>query len=394
MGGVDHVSGLLLGLENGYAVASNDSGHDSSQPNGAFVLGHPDKVIDYGYRAMHHMTLDGKALVKAFYGVAPKHSYFMGCSLGGQQALTEAQRFPEDYDGVVVGAPAAPIVRLNFYQIWPALLLNRNPAYAIPREKSGLIQDAVMKACDELDGVKDGIIENPLSCRFDPATLECAGAEDASCLSAQQVQYMRIMYAGPKTAKGEAIAVGTAYGNEGTMKGGQSPMGVATALFQYLIFQDPNWDWKTLDIDRDIDFGEKVLGTVNPTQNANLKPFFAHGGKLLMYHGWMDGHSPVERFQYRDAVVKTVGPQAESSIRVFAVPGMGHCSGGPGCDMFGKLGTIDQWVETGNAPERIVASKLSGGKVIRTHPICAYPTVARYTGTGSTDDFANFACSK
>ena len=258
-------------------------------------------MLDYGYRAMHQMTLDGKGLVKAFYGVRPKHSYFMGCSLGGQQALTEAQRFPDDYDGVVVGAPAAPIVRLNFYQIWPSLLVNRNAAYAIPREKAGLIRDAVMKACDELDGVKDGIIENPAICHFDPAALQCTGADGPDCLTAPQIEFMRIMYAGPKTAKGEPVAVGTAYGNEAIMTGvgGPSPMGVATALFQYLIFQDPNWDWKTLNIDRDIDLGEKVLGAVNPTQNSNLKPFFAQGGKLLMYHGWLDGHSPLESFQYR-----------------------------------------------------------------------------------------------
>jgi feruloyl esterase len=388
--------GLLLGLEGGYAVASNDSGHDNSLPMGEFALGHPDKVIDYGYRAMHHMTLDGKALVKAFYGVAPKRSYFMGCSLGGQQALTEAQRFPDDYDGVVAGAPAAPIVRLNSYQIWPSIVVNKNPALAIPREKAGIIHDAVMKACDELDGVKDGIIENPAACHFDPAILQCAGGDAPGCLTAQQVEFMRILYAGPKNAKGESIYIGTAFGNEDSMTGvsGQNAMGVAVALFKYLIFQDPNWDWRTLDVNRDIDFGEKVLSTVNPTSNPNLKPFFDHGGKLLMYHGWLDGQSPQVTIDYRNAVLKSVGSQADGSFRLFTIPGMGHCSGGPGCDMFDKLGAIDRWVESGQAPERIVASKLVDGKAVRTHPLCAFPAIAKYTGKGSTDDAANFVCSR
>jgi feruloyl esterase len=161
-----------------------------------------------------------------------------------------------------------------------------------------------------------------------------------------------------------------------------------------MIFQDPKWDWRTFNPDTDVAFGEKVLGTVNVSMNPNLKPFFDRGGKLMMYHGWADGNSPEESINYYRAVLQTVGPQAGNSMRVFGIPGMGHCSGGAGCDSFDKLAVIDQWIETGKAPERIVASKSSAGKVTRTHPICAYPKVAVYKGTGSTDEEENFVCAE
>jgi feruloyl esterase len=390
-------NGLLMGLEGGYAVASTDTGHDNSLPMGQFALGHPDKVIDYGYRAVHEMTLVAKALVKAYYGTAPRHSYFTGCSLGGQQALTEAQRFPRDYDGIVAGSPASPIAHLNAFQIWPSLLVAQEPSRSIPREKSGLIREAVLKACDELDGVRDGIIEDPAKCHFDPGTLLCNGEDKPTCLTAPQVDFLRLMYAGPINPRtGQKIYAPLAPGAEQTAIGvnGTGPMGVAVALFKYLVFQDLNWDWKTLDLERDVDFADKVLSTVNLAMNPNLRPFFDHGGKLLMYHGWLDGSSPMESVDYYNAVLKTVGAgEAENSIRLFNVPGMGHCMGGEGCDTFDKLGALDQWAETGKAPDRIVASKLSAGKVIRTHPLCAYPMVAKYKGSGSPDDAENFVCS-
>lgn len=394
-GGSIMYDGLLLGVKNGYAVANNDTGHtDASGGNGAFGLGHPDKVVDYGYRANHEMTLQAKAIVRAFYGVDPTRSYWVGCSLGGQQGLTEAQRFPDDYDGIVVGAPANPIVRLNAWQIWPSLLINENPARAIPQAKATMVGDAIINKCDALDGVKDGILENPLDCAFDPRELQCTGADAPDCLTAPQVDLLRKLYVGPVNSRtGESLHAPMVPGAVGNLSGG-SPMGVATGLFQNLIFQDPSWDWRTLNMDTDIAFGEKVLGTVNLATNPNVKPFFDRGGKLLMYHGWGDGSSPVESFNYYNAVLKTVGPSARDAMRVFAVPGMGHCFGGPGCDTFSKLEAIDQWVETGKAPDRIVASKAIDGTVTRTHPLCAYPMVAQYKGTGSTDAAESFVCAE
>jgi len=388
--------GLLLGLEQGYAAVSTDTGHDNSQPDGAFALGHPDKMIDYGYRAAHSMTVDAKVFVKAFYGEAPKHSYWYGCSLGGQMGLTEIQRFPEDYDGAIIGAPASPIVDLNAYQIWPSLLVAEKPARQLTRAKAAMLHEAVMNACDALDGAKDGEIEDPTACHFDPKTLLCKGEDSDQCLTAAQVEFVEMLYAGPINPRTKqrqfAAPVPGIEGNFGNYSANNA-MGVAVALFKYMIFQDPSWDWKTLDLDKDVAYGRAVLRAINMADNPNLKPFFDRGGKLLMYHGWMDGASPLQSASYMDSVKKTVGAaQTENSMRLFAMPGMGHCMGGTGCDTFDKLAELDHWVESGTAPERIVASKLQGCKVVRTHPLCAYPEVARYKGTGDLNDAANFDC--
>jgi feruloyl esterase len=407
-GGSIMYDGLLLGLKNGYAVANNDTGHsDATSPTGEFGLGHPDKVIDYGYRANHSMTLDSKAIIKAFYGVAPKHSYWVGCSLGGQQGMTEIQRFPDDYDGAVIGSPANPIVNLNAFQIWPTLLHRENPAGILPASKSALVQKALEKTCATPLEIKLGYLENPLACHFDPKVLQCKDADGDDCLTAAQVDMLEKQQAGLKNPRtGELIYVPTAPsigGGNGMMggpggpgpggaKGEEAPMGIALGLFKYLVFQDPNWDWKTFDMDKDITFANKVLSTVNMATNPNLKPFFDRGGKLLMYHGWNDGSSPLESFNYYKEVLKAVGPEANDSMRVFGMPGVGHCSGGSGCDRFDMLGTIDKWVQGGEAPERIVATKSTDGKVVRTHPLCAYPKVASYTGSDDPDDAANFTC--
>jgi feruloyl esterase len=390
--------GLLLGLERGFAAVSTDTGHDNSLAQGEFALGHPDKMIDYGYRAAHSMTLVAKQLIKAFYGQAPKHSYWFGCSLGGQMGLTEIQRFPEDYDGAIIGAPASPIVDLNAYQIWPSLLVAQNPARQLGRAKAAMLHEAVINACDALDGAKDGELENPAACHFDPGTLLCKGEDNDKCLTAPQVEFVKMLHAGPVNPRtGQKMFEGPAPGIENNFGGysGNNAMGVAVALFKYMVFQNPNWDWKTLDLDKDVAYGRAVLQSINIADNPNLKPFFDRGGKLLWYHGWMDGTNVLQSVKYMNAVKETVGAaETESSMRLFAIPGMGHCSGGPGCDTFDKLGELDHWVESSKAPERIVASKLVGGKVVRTHPICAYPEVARYRGSGDLNDAVNFECVK
>lgn len=387
--------GLLYGLQNGYAAASTDTGHELSYDFGRFVMGHPDKEVDYAYRSVHEMTVKAKAIITAFYDVAPRRSYWVGCSLGGQQGMTESQRFPDDYDGIVVGSPANPITHLNAADFWPAYLLNKNPSGVIPASKSTMIHAAVLKACDELDGVKDGILENPEACHFNPQVLLCKGADGPDCLTVPQVEYLRLIFAGtvnPRTK--EQIYPPTALGAVENMLGRGYLNQHAIGLFRYMVFQDPNWDWKTLNFDGDINFADKALVTLNLPVSPNLKPFFDHGGKLLMYHGWTDGSSPRASIDYYNAVAKTVGAEVSNSMRVFAIPGMNHCSGGIGCDTFDKLDVIDHWVETGKAPDRIDASKLSGGKVVRTHPLCAYPMVAKYKGAGSTDDAENFVCAK
>ena len=389
--------GLLLGLEQGYATVSTDTGHDNSAEMGGFALGHPDKMIDYGYRAAHNMTVDAKVLIKAFYREEPKHSYWYGCSLGGQMGLTEIQRFPEDYDAAIVGAPASPIVDLNAYQIWPSLLVAQKRARRLTHQKAAMLHQAVMDACDALDGVKDGELEDPTACHFDPAKLLCKGADSDNCLTAPQVEFVQMLYAGPINPRTKqrqfAAPVPGTEGNFGNYSA-DNAMGVAVALFKYMIFQDPNWDWKTLDLDKDVAYGRAVLRTINVADNPNLKPFFDRGGKLLMYHGWADGASPLQSAAYMDAVKKTVGvEETENSMRLFAMPGMGHCMGGTGCDTFDKLAVLDHWVQSGRAPERIIASKVSDGRVVRTHPVCAFPAVAKYKGTGDVNEADNFVCS-
>jgi len=389
--------GLLLGLEGGYATVSTDTGHDNSLAMGAFALGHPDKMIDFGYRAAHNMTVIAKVLIKAFYGEPPKHAYWFGCSLGGQMGLTEIQRFSDDYDGAIIGAPASPIVDLNAYQIWPSLLVSQKPSRELGHAKAAMLQAAVMNTCDGLDGANDGEIEDPSACHFDPATLLCKDADNDNCLTAAQVEFVQMLYRGPINSRtGKRMFEGAAPGTEATFgyySANGSPMGVATALFKYMVFQDPEWDWKTLNIDKDVPYGRAVLRTINIADNPNLKPFFDRGGKLLWYHGWMDGASPLQSVKYMKAVEETVGAeQAQRSMRLFTMPGVGHCGGGTGCDTFDKLAELDRWVESGNAPERIVASKVQDGKVVRTHPLCAYPEVAKYKGTGDLNDAANFDC--
>jgi feruloyl esterase len=340
------------------------------------------------------MTVDAKQFIKAFYGRGPSRSYWYGCSLGGQMGLTEIQRFPEDYDAAILGDPASPIVELNAKQIWPSLLVVQNPARQLGRAKAAMLHDTVIKACDAADGAKDDEIEDPSACRFDPRELLCKAGDNDKCLTAAQVEFVQMLYKGPVNPRtGESIHEGSVPGQEAGF-GDYSPtnaMGVAVALFKYMIFQDPNWDWKTLDMDKDVAYGRAVLRTINEADNANLKPFFDRGGKILWYHS---AGNPSETVRYLDTVKKAVGaPTVERSTRVFPMPGMAHCLGGvTGCDTFDKLAELDHWVETGKAPDRIVASKSRDGKVFRTHPLCAYPKVARYAGSGDVNDAANFTC--
>ena len=315
------------------------------------------------------------------------------------------QRFPDDYDGAVIGAPASPIVNLNAFQIWPTLLHRQNPAGVLSPAKSALVQSAIKQTCATPVDLKLGYLENPPGCHFDPKVLQCIGADANNCLSTAQVEMLEKQQGGLRNPRtGELIHEPTAPnigsgmggpppgGGPGGPKGEEAPMGVATGLFKYLVFQDPNWDRKTFDVDKDVAFADKVLSTINMATNPNLQPFFERGGKLLMYHGWNDGSSPQESIDYYKQVLKAVGPQAEHSMRVFGMPGMGHCSGGPGCDRFNMLGVIDDWVENGNAPERIVATKVTDGEVVSSHPLCAYPKIAQYKGAGSMNDAENFVC--
>ena len=387
--------GLVDAVRRGYAAATTDSGHDASKPEeagGSFALGHPEKVIDYGYRAVHLMTVRGKEITKAFYGAAPKHSYFFGASRGGYEAVTEAARFPEDYDGIAAGWPPNPFVLFNAQQLWANWLIAKDRARFIPQSKYAMIHEAVLKACDGLDGVKDGMLENPLNCRFDPRVLLCKGADAPDCLTAPQVELLQKTYQGPVNPRtGEVIFPGPAPGNElGEMYAFATgePRAVASDMYKYIVFQDPNWDWKTLDWDSDIDKAIKATSSML-TAYPKFKPFAERGGKLLIFIGWINYHNPKQLIDYyKDAVMDMGADKAANSIRLLTIPGMFQET------LFDKVDVIEQWVEKGKAPDQIIGTYMADGKVLRTRPLCAYPKVAQYKGTGSTDDAGNFFCAE
>ncbi len=389
--------GLMDAVRRNYAAASTDTGHEASATRGGeFILGHPEKLIDYAYRAVHEMTVKSKAIVMAYYGVPARYSYFIGCSLGGRQALVEAQRFPEDYDGIVAGAPSNPKTLQSAAQIWPAWLISKDPARFIPASKYTMIHEAAIKACATPVGINDGLIEEPDRCHFDPQVLSCKGAEGPDCLTTPQVDLMRQIYAGPVDPRTkESIFPGVPVGGELELPeyAGEEPHGSALDIYRYAMYQDPDWDWRKLDYGSDVAQTDKVLG---PLINASpdLKSFVDRGGKLMIYIGWTDSHNPVDVALYYHEVLKRVGnSKGRDSLRLFFIPGMDHCRGGAGCDTFEKLGTMEQWVENGKAPEQILASKVINGKVVRTRPLCAYPKVAKYKGTGDINDAGNFVCA-
>jgi feruloyl esterase len=388
-------SALAAALAAGYATASTDTGHAGN--TAAFALDHPEKLVDMGYRAVHEMTVQGRAIVDAYYGSRPTRSIWNGCSQGGRQAITEAERYPADYDAILAGAPAIYNMELHVTRVALNAFVHRTAESSIPTEKFAMVHDAVLAACDARDGVKDGVIDSPTRCDFDPTVLACKGVDGPSCLTAAQVETMRGLYSPIKNARGTIVSPALLQpGTElawGTLAG-PKPLGLATEAMQFVVFKDPGWDWHRFNPATDFDMAlrsdEHVLGLTDP----NLKPFFDRGGKLLMYHGWADPQvSAQNSVRYFDDVVKTTGKGVVGkSISLYMVPGMGHCAGGPGTDTFDKMGTIEQWVEMGRAPGQIIASHVKDGKTERTRPLCPYPQVAQYKGSGSTDEAANFVC--
>lgn len=387
---------MATALAGGYASASTDTGHTGNNPN--FITGHPEKVNDFGYRAVHEMTVAAKAVINAYYGSGPKFAYWNGCSTGGRQALTEAQKYPADYDGILAGAPAIYASRLQGMQVWASQTVHKDEASYIPPTKYPMIHSAVLQQCDALDGVTDKVLEDPTKCKFDPRMLACKEGDASSCLTSAQVEAASRLYAGPKDSKtGQQLFPGLQPGSElqWNMLAGPQPMSLATDVYKYLVLNNPNWDYKTLDPEADFPLAEKAIRTNMDATDPNLKKFVDRGGKLLMYHGWSDpGIPPMNTVEYYKKVVTTLGgvSKTTNSIRLFMIPGMNHCQGGDGTDKFDGIAALSEWVEGGKAPERIPASHQTAGKVDRTRPLCPYPEAAAYEGSGSTDDAANFVC--
>lgn len=388
-------SAMAAAVAGGYATASTDTGHVGS--TAAFALGHPEKLVDMGYRAIHEMTVQGKSVTNAFYGRNPTPSFFNGCSLGGRQAITEAQRYPADYNGILAGAPAIYNMQIHVARVALNAVAHRTPESYIPPEKYPAIHGAVMTACDALDGVKDGVLENPMQCHFDPKTIQCRDANGPSCLTAPEVETMRLLYSPMKAGQAGTLPALLQPGSElgWATLAGPEPVGTAFDAMKYIVFKDPNWSVRRFNPATDFDAAMKadsqnILSLTDP----NLKPFFDRGGRLLMYHGWQDPQVPAQNAvrYFNDVAKASGGGSVGTSIQLYMVPGMNHCQGGPGTDTFDKMAAIEQWVQTGHAPASIIASHSTSGKVDRTRPLCPYPQFAVYKGTGSTDDAGNFIC--
>ena len=387
---------LADALKHGYAAASTDAGHAGT--DASFAMGHPEKLKDFGYRAVHETAVQGKSTLTNFYGMAPRFSYFNGCSGGGRMAFQEMQRFPADFDAILAGAPGYNRVNQSVQMLMNAKATLDNPASMIPASKYPVIHRAALDACDGKDGLKDGLISEPLSCHFDPAVTQCKSGDAPTCLTAPQVEAARKIYAGvrhPKT--GELIFPGLEPGSElnwGGPAGGPEPLAVGADLFKFVVFKDPKWDFRKFDLARDYDAVHQIDSVDLSPTSPDIKAFVARGGKLLVYQGWGDMNvAPKSTVAYYENLVKTLGQkQVDDSVRVFFAPGMAHCGGGDGPNVFDALTPLEQWREQGKAPASIVATQWTYGKLVRSRPLCPFPQVAKYLGAGETDDAAFFAC--
>jgi feruloyl esterase len=385
------------GVAKGYVVTGSDTGHQSD--DSTFAIGHPEKLVDWGYRAMHENVVAAKAIVAAYYGSAPKYSYYNGCSTGGRQGWVAAEYYPKDFDGLAIGDPANPMTRLQANTIYDNLELTKDEAHFIPTAKWAMIHQTVLAACDEKDGLKDGLVADWTKCNFDPNSLLCKNGDAADCLTASQIESLKVIAGGSKNPRtGEALYPGYPIGIN--MQGpvvGKNPDNSAPTVFRAL-FQDANWDYHTFNFDTDTARADKLGNNlINAVDPAKLSQVFAHGGKIILYHGWNDpAITPLISINLYEDAVKANGGVAKTynDIRLFMVPGMNHCGGGEGPNTFDKLDAISAWVEQGKAPDQIVASHATAGKIDRTRPLCPYPQVAKYKGSGSIDEAANFACAK
>jgi hypothetical protein len=410
---------LGLAVKNGYAATATDTGHAGSPADSAWATGHPEKVVDFGYRGIHEMTRVAKVVVQAYYSKTVQRSYFAGCSDGGREALMEAQRYPEDYDGILAGAPANYWTRLQALGAYDTQVLTMDAASFIPPAKIPAIAAAVNAACDSLDGVQDGILNDPRQCHFDPATIECKAGEDPEkCLTAAQAAALKKIYAGLRDAQGDQIFPGFLPGAEDARGGwglwitGPAPAkGVIAMLavryWSNMVYEKPDWDYKTFALEPALKLAEEKNADALNAIDANLKPFQGRGGKLILYHGWNDPAIPaLNTVNYYQSVIAKMGQKdTDSFLRLYMAPGVLHCGGGPGPDSFGWVGSTDpthsmnaaleQWVEKGTGPGTIIASKFEGQD--RTHakmtrPLCPYPQAAKYKGSGDTNDAASFTC--
>ncbi len=396
-------------LSRGYAVATTDTGHAGTGLTADFAIGHPEKLVDFGHRAVHEMTVAAKRTIAAFYGKGPKLSFWNSCSTGGRQGLMEAYRYPEDYDAISAMAPANPMTDLMAQSMWAGMQAHRSPGAALSMPKLSLLHKAVVAQCDKLDGLADGLIGRPNACGFDPATIQCKAGDGADCLTAEQVGTARALYGGVRDPRsGAQLLPGWPVGSEmqlAMLIGAPQPFPVALTYYSMLVFGDrQGWDFKTFDFARDTRIGRDYGAAILDVPYDGLGPFFARGGKLLMSHGWTDGLIPANNSLqfYRGLYGALPLEAAQRQLRLFMVPGMDHCGGGEGASTFDTLGTLEAWASGGPAPSRIIATRGGVGALPAapgapalppiSRPLCPYPLYAKYDGEGDQADAANFAC--
>jgi len=408
-------------LKRGYAAIATDTGHKGDDPD--FAAGDPEAIVDWASRAVHVSIDATKAVVSDFYGQAARHAYFWGCSTGGQQALSEAQRYPKDFDGILAGDPGNNRTHLNAGFFWQFVKNHRSSdlSVIVPPEKLALITDAVVKACRGKDGgaESDEFLTDPDACAFQPVDLLCKGADAPECLTREQADAMIAMYGGahdPKT--GEQIFYGWPKGSENSGRVVKALPGwslywadpahpdrpARLNFWRIWAFQDPNWDWRTFDFDAGMKTVDDRLASTINAMNPDLSAFRAAGGKLIQYHGLADPVAPArdsidnyERVQAAEEGAKP--PRADASAdfyRLFLAPGLYHCQGGPGPNVLDVQGALEKWVEQGIAPETIAATKYRDDNpsegVVMSRPLCPYPKRAHYNGAGDPAEASSFSC--
>jgi feruloyl esterase len=390
----------LLGksARDGYATVATDVGHKAGAPLESWVHKQPEKVVDFGHRGNHLAAVVAKQIVAAYYGDRPKHAYFFGCSNGGRDGLSEATHYPEDYDGIIAGSPAQRYLEVLTQMAWNYRAIHGPGGAPQLESKLALINEAVMRQCDALDGLKDGLLENPLVCRFDPKVLQCKGADGPGCLTGAEVAAVRKIYGGTQLRSGAVVNKGPEPGSELTGDGWGGWITPARAadfpqdFYRWLVFDDPSWKFEMFDLDRDYAVARKRVAPIVDPDSGDLRAFARRGGRLIIYQGWNDpGITPGATLGYFDRVGRHLGPSRDDHVRLFMVPGMFHCANGPGATQFDMQPALEAWVEQGKAPERVVAVK-PGATPAFSRPLCAWPKTAHYNGSGSTRDAANFTC--
>ena len=397
-------------LARGYAAAGGDSGHEGPDGDLSFVVGHRARMVDWGYRSVHAVLAVARPILAAVTGRSAERAYYFGCSTGGGQGLAEVQRYPEDFDGIVIGAPGNDRTELNAYFLWMYAANHPHGVAAIPASKLPMITRAAIDQCDRQRGTQDGYYDSS-ACTFDPAKLLCSAADSPDCLTAPQLTALQAIYAGPFNPRtGERIFSG---GNPSAEAGWANyidgPEPARTDFWRYWVLGNPTWQWQSFDFDRDVTYAEDLIGPIVDNADPNLSRFEAHGGKIIEYQGESDPIAPVgDTLAYYRAVLTAQGSQErmDGFYRLFLAPGMAHCHGGPGPNVFGNQGTapvrfdtendvvtaLDAWVTTGAAPSAVVASNVSDGKVTRSRPLCHFPQVAQYGGSGDRLSAASWKC--